>query len=249
MYKNCSRKSSVNRAGRKADTHDGEQEDSQSSKTDQTAPYLKSAMEVVSAPERSFSRLSVTNANSERTADSEFSLNRRKSYIRNVKSKRNKSVEESWGNNIDLLGPETDEEYEVVYQALSNMHDLYQPENIIGYTQAASNILPTIYYRTDDLHGSITQEHSNPMNVGVSIPIKSNNYTFGNRAVESVGEVLFEEEATLGYSHMSRSKFVPISIATDDKFVELVDASEKHVNIKRIYNQFGFEFIRRASGL
>jgi hypothetical protein len=173
----------------------------------------------------------------------------RKNFIENIKSRRNESLEAIWDRNIELLEPKDYEEYEAVYHTLSNMYDLYQPENIIGYTQAALNVLPTIYYGVDDLHGSITQEHSNPMNVGAGIPIKSNNYSFGNKQVQGCGEVLFEEEANLGYSHTSRSRFIPISMASDEKFFELVEAGEKEITVKRIYREFGFDFIRRASGL
>lgn len=221
-------------------TYTEEHEGGQSLDAKQSTPYIKNAASVL---ERSRAMGSSAGMAANSSASS------RKSFIENIKSKRNNSAEEAWGRNIDLLAPEADEEYEAVYHTLSHIHDLYQPENIIGYTQAASNILPTIYYAVDNLHGHLTQEHSNPMNIGIDIPIKSNNYSFGNRKIAGRGEVLFEGEASLGYSHTSRSKFIPISIASDDKFRELVEAGEKKTTIKRVYSRFGFEFIRRASGL
>jgi len=173
----------------------------------------------------------------------------RQNFIKDINSKRNESLEDIWDMAIEVLDPVTDEDYEIAYYALLNMHDLYRPENIVGYTQSSPDTLPTIYYNLNSLHGSITQEHANPDNIGASLPIKSDNYVFENRRVDNLGELLFEEEPNLGFSHISRSSFVPISDVTDEKFCELVEAGEKKVTIKQIYRkQFGFEFIRKASG-
>lgn len=173
----------------------------------------------------------------------------RQNFIKDINSKRSESLENIWDKAIEALAPVADEDWEVAYHALLNMHDLYRPENIIGYTQSSPDTLPTIYYNLDSLHGSITQEHANPDNIGASLPIKSDNYVFENRLVDNLGTLLFEEEPNLGFSHTSRSSFVPISDVTDEKFRELVEAGEKEVTLKQIYRkQFGFEFIRKASG-
>jgi hypothetical protein len=60
---------------------------------------------------------------------------------------------------------------------------LYQPQNIIGYTGQLGNN-PTVYYRRNSgTFGHITQAHNLPQNVGQEHARKHSSYQAGNQMV------------------------------------------------------------------
>lgn len=105
----------------------------------------------------------------------------------------------------------------LIRQVYDAMRELYQPENVIGYTQANEKTKPTIYFRTADLAGHCTLEHTVQTNIGFGMPYRGIDYQGENKDRNGVMH-FYEYYPRINLCHGSRSHIIKVS---DVKKVDL----------------------------
>ena len=87
--------------------------------------------------------------------------------------------------------------------------DFYTKENIIGFTGDLHNN-PTVYFKTDDHVGRITQEHFREINIGRHDLYSTNGYRSGNFSVDQIAEMYGEtrEQTIASFGGEDHDRFV-----------------------------------------
>lgn len=90
------------------------------------------------------------------------------------------------------------------------MKELYQPKNVIGFTQANKETPPTIYYRCGDLAGHATLLHPMKDNIGFEMPYRGDDYSGKNIKDDKHQTRFMEKFPRIGGRHNSRSHLVTV---------------------------------------
>ncbi len=107
--------------------------------------------------------------------------------------------------------------------------EFYRKENIIGYTGALDEN-PTVYFRNGKTFGRITQDHSNPKNIGRNKIRLKEDYSITNDGNEGKAIEIYDGAV----KHRSRNAFVTIE-GNEDALPILEIAIEQFPNIKPKY--------------
>lgn len=139
-----------------------------------------------------------------------------------------------------------------IRQVYGAMRELYQPENIFGYTQENKETKPTLYYRYADLTGRCTLEHSIQKNVGFEIPYRGTDYQSENRVLNGV--MRFHEirpRLIDGHDlHISRSPLFKVGdIEKVDFHKKAMDAFEGKLTLKRYFVEKGVNYANTSLNL
>ncbi|MFA6788950.1 MAG: hypothetical protein WC149_03775 [Arcobacteraceae bacterium] len=86
--------------------------------------------------------------------------------------------------------------------------DFYKSENIIGYTGNVANLnIVTVYFKSGNSFGRITQEHSNVDNIGRNKVREYADYAIYNHSSNGNNAVEFYDGKV---QHNSRNPFIPV---------------------------------------
>jgi hypothetical protein len=102
--------------------------------------------------------------------------------------------------------------------------DFYVSGNIIGYTGDV-NTNPTVYFRTGNTFGRITQDHPNRNNIGRNVVRTKGDYSIGNTGPNGVCQEFYDGAV----QHTSRNPFNAVS---DDNRATLANAITNFPNQK-----------------
>lgn len=106
----------------------------------------------------------------------------------------------------------------------------YTKENIIGYTGNIS-LFPTVYFRKGNRFGRITQQHSNPDNIGRNVVRIYEDYSLYNTADSGKGVEFYNGKVR----HRSRNPFVSAIGLTDVELNTLASSIERFPHLKTKY--------------